>query len=149
MSASGSKTPGAASQGLGPQIAELRALFQATGALHETHVFNLKVWPRLVFPQVTSTATVDPDGRRVTFELRKRWWARLPKDWRERCRGLHESVQGMLGMDMETVVVLDGKAIFSGERIQPVESPSFEGTDFEAGRVVPSVPWNFHPKKKS
>ena len=130
------------------QLVALKALFQASGVLHEVHVFNLKIWPKLAFPNATSVATVDTNERRVTFDLKKKWWARFPKDWRVRCQGIHESVQAMLGSDMETHFVLEGRAIFQAERARPVEEPRFEGTDFEAGRIVPATPWKFPPSSK-
>lgn len=131
-------------------VAHLRALFQATGVLHEVQVQNLKLWPRVAFPMVaSSTASVNVETREVVIELvpkLTRWW--LPKDAVARCEGLHKSIQYLLGLDFETEFLWRGKAIFRGRRIEPVRAPQYEGTDFEAGRVVPEVPWNFQKTTK-
>ncbi len=125
-------------------VDQLRALFRTTGALHEVQVFNLKVWPRLCFPQAKNIKTsVAVEAREVTFELTVPWYKRVP-DVRERAMGLHQSVQHLLGADFQTTVLSGGKVIFVGERVMPVQpTEQYAGTDFEAGRIVPPTPWKF------
>jgi len=131
------------------QVIMLRDLFRRTGALHEIQVQNLKIWPLLAFPMAATIATVDIEGHIVSFDLSIPKGKRLPKDVNARCRGLHESVQFLLGRDFQTRVLRGGKLIFTGRRAEPVKDTEYEGTDFAAGMIVPETPWRFKktPKK--
>ena len=129
-------------------VVQLRDLFQKTGVLHDVQIQNLQVWPRLAFPTARScTASVDIFERVVLFDLDMAIWRRLPGDVVARCKGLAESVQFLLGGDFQVRVSRRGELIFSGERTQAVKERDFEGTDYDAGRIVPEKNWNFQKKK--
>jgi hypothetical protein len=130
------------------QLVSLRSIFRMTGVLHEVHVFNLKHWPAGLFDSAKVTSIkVDSKAPSVKFELEvKNNWIgkpKIPKDWELRCACLDNSVKAMLGPEVEVEVIINTKTIFLGRRTAEFKSPEYEGTDFEAGRVVPETPWTF------
>ncbi len=127
-------------------VAQLRDVFRLTGVIQEMQVRNLRIWPVLAFPMCRSVTTnIDLDKRSITFELLLSKGRRLPDDVRARGKGLHRSVQYLLGKDFEIRILNGkGKAIFYGKRSEPLKT--YEGTDFEAGRIVPTTPWKFPTK---
>lgn len=127
-------------------IAQVRDLFQRTGVLHDLQVFNLKVWPQVVFPMAKEIKiALDFKNAEVTYDLTIPWYRRVT-DLRIRATGLNESIQFLLGDDYRLCVRSKGKVIFVGKRAKAVDDTEYTGTDFEAGRIVPKTPWNFQKK---
>lgn len=127
-------------------IAQVRDLFQRTGVLHDLQVFNLKVWPQVVYPMAKSIKIgVDFKERQVVYELDIPWY-KWVSNMSVRSTGLNESIQFLLGGDYRLVVQSKGKVIFAGRRAKLIDPTEFTGTDFEAGKIVPTTPWNFQKK---
>jgi hypothetical protein len=127
-------------------ILKVRDLFRRTGALHDLQIFNLKVWPQLVFPMAKAIKIgIDFKEREVTYDLTIPWY-KFVGDLRTRGEGLNESIHYLLGGDYRLCVRSKGKVIFVGKRAEAVDAREYTGTDFEAGRIVPTTPWNFQKK---
>jgi len=126
------------------EVAQLRDMFRLTGQLYSVQVDNLKIWPLLAFPMCqTASASLNLDEKSITFDLQLARGKKLPDNVKARGLGLLQSVQYLLGQDFEIRIVHKTKAIFHGKRLEPVKT--YEGTDYEAGRIVPTTPWK--PRK--
>src|SRR4029077_10128545 len=134
------------------QMLILRDLFRRTGAVHDMHRFNLWVWAGLVAPHLVPTQVeIKPETFQVVFDYGPNkkgmglFRVRPPKDFKDRLGGLESAVHLMFGNDFAVLLrMTDGQVIFSGDRKAPPKAlPSYDGVDFEAGRLVPSKPWVF------
>jgi hypothetical protein len=133
------------------QLMALRDVFRRTGALHELQKINLHAWAGLVAPHLLfQQVEVKPDNWEVIFDytpnkrVLRLFTMRQPKNFAERLLGLNDAIQLMFGDEFKVLVRCEGATIFSGDRkAPPTAKPTFEGIDFEAGRLVPSTPWVF------
>jgi hypothetical protein len=106
------------------QLVLLRQLTARTGALHEAQVQHLKLWPRILFPNVRAKTSVDVDGHKVVVEVYTKTGgaakAILPKP----AETLNEWVKALLGGEWEVTVsypVRGGK--FKKQTFAPTKAP--------------------------
>lgn len=138
------------------QMLALKDVFRRTGAVHELQRVNLWAWGQMVAPHLVLTQVeIKPESYEVVFDyepnrkLFKLFRASAPKNFQDRLKGLQEAVGLLFGDDYQVLVRVDGAPIFSGSRkVAPVAKPTFEGVDFEAGRLTPSKPWVFSKEQK-
>lgn len=123
------------------QLRQLRAFTARYGVLHEGHLLQLKIWPRVTFPtSVSSVATVDQGGRNV--QICVKFKGKLP-ELKERIAAtakLCVAVQWLLGEDWAVKVFgefFDGARVAIGARAAVVPENS---TDDEP--EMPPLRWD-------
>ena len=94
------------------QLLKLRALYEATGGLHEGLVQQLKLWPYAVDPSLeTSVCKVDEEAKKVIYEwespLQKR-----DKGYNNRLKELLKAIKLILGDPFDLQILLNGTPIF-------------------------------------
>lgn len=95
------------------QLAQLRQMSSLTGHLHEAQVLQLRAWPMVLFMHARSCAAeVDPDLRVIRFKIKRRLFARRPKDVGKRRNLLARSVRDMLGSEWEIEIVERGRKVY-------------------------------------
>jgi hypothetical protein len=133
---------------LSVKLAHLREYTARYGVLHESQVLQLKLWPRVAYPEATkATEThVDLERRVVKFRLviPKR---KVPKgknaEWAQRASSLIEATHFLLGTDWHVNIYINEFLSAGRARTPKAPEPKYQGTDFEAGRIVPEKPWTF------
>jgi hypothetical protein len=128
------------------QISALREFTAKFGALHEAQVLQLKIWPKLAFDYAKKHETkVNLEKRIVDVHLVA---AKRPKNFVPRANGFCESVRWLLGQEWMIRIYENKSLIFTADREIAVPESKYQGTDFEAGKVVPQ-PWQFQKKPPS
>lgn len=107
------------------QLIHLRYLTEGMGYLHEAQLLQLKMWPRLLFPQVLDFGIdFDFKDHKVTYvfltydEMHKA----APENMAERCLHLNEWIQTLLGPAYYVEIresAIDGDVVFAGVRSTP------------------------------
>lgn len=124
------------------QLATLRDYTRRTGLIHEGQTQQLAIWPRMMFPHSTKTeCRLSVEGRRVEVHILQTR-GRAPVGQPKRTKVLAANIQLLLGEEWEVVIVYgNNERVF--ERLKPVPTDKYAGTDFEAGAVTPKAPWKW------
>lgn len=102
----------------GRQIANLRALADATGGLHDAQVFQLKQWGAVVFYHVGAgnwECVVDLPNKIVDYRLRR--GAKHPRNFVHLIASLDRSIHWLLGDEWALHVTEGEKLLYKGERL--------------------------------
>lgn len=101
------------------QLKLLKFQTQMTGGLHEAQVLQLKIWPRLIFPEATgSSFTWDPEGKTLGFTLNLPPKLRKPrKYWEQGVEILQSWVHELLGGEWVIGIQAGKKTYCGGYRI--------------------------------
>lgn len=135
------------------QMMALKDVFRRTGAVHEIQRLNLRVWGELAVPHLKfKSVEIKPTDFEIVVDYESRGFLgritnKPPENLSERMKSMADAVHSMFGKDYSLILRTSEGVLFTGERLEEPKPPvEYTGVDFEAGRVVPSKPWEF-PKK--
>jgi hypothetical protein len=124
------------------QLVMLREHTERFGTVHEAQILQLKVLPRVLVPNSTkSEARLDTDKKEV--EIRVTTKGKAHKKQAQLTKQLGEGIQWVLGGTWKCSVFIDDKAPMVFPRTAKAKKDKYQGTDFEAGKIVPEKVWRF------
>ncbi len=133
------------------QLLVLKDVWMKTGVLHDLQIFQLRMWALCIFSKCKKSEThIDTDTWTIDFHIKPEFLAsfRVPKDAPLRCAYVERWVHRILDGRVLVRVFWKSSLIFTGTRVTPVSGDKYLGTDFQAGEIVPEVPWKPNQKIK-
>lgn len=132
----------AADTEIATQLAALRDFTSVYGVLHEAQVLQLKIWPRLMFPNATrSSCVVNCEDSSISIEVKLK--GKTARGQAPRTEALARTVQWMLGPQWRVKVLAGKKKLYDLAAKKVSAAGKYAGTDFAAGMIVPEQPWKF------
>lgn len=123
------------------QLVMLRQQASRFGMIHEAQTAQLKIWPRvLISHSIKSEARIDTEKFEVEIWVKTK--GKAPKDHAKKLKFLADGIQWLLGDNWEVRIIENGGKPKVFKRTESAED-RYAGTDFAAGAIVPSKPWNF------
>lgn len=95
------------------KLMALRDLTRKTGALHESQVIQLKMWPLVFLNVKDSTCEFGFETKQVIYKTKK-FAGRKPSNFKKRLEHLVDATQRLLGPEYGVVIMLDGKKVHYG-----------------------------------